>query len=362
MHFGAHRQTERRQSQEGRNAGRLEIEQLRENQFQTVMAACPESGDVLGNDAAARIAKVISGANITAAEAFTGRVNLFAEKNGVFVAEAERIMDLNRVHEAMTVATLSPRSRVTAGQMVATVKIIPFAVSDDRLLALEAGARTDGPDLSVSPFRARPVALILSCLPEDTAKVIKKRHHSIGERLGSLGGELIDVRQCDHNLHAVSHAMREAQAKGVDLILVFGSRGYWFSSLSLFGVVFAKTAVVVELLKECRSLSVCFALFVLLAPASTANSIEPAQSVMPVAMITHPSDGEMFFADQTINLRGYGFDWGEGIVNSGLAWTSDVDDAIGSGNNMPICRNPSQFQSAVDSGARLSPSYRANRS
>ena len=62
-------------------------------------------------------------------DAFTGRANLFAEAPGVLVVDRAAVDRLNRVDEAITFATLPAFKPVVAGEMIATVKIIPFAVS-----------------------------------------------------------------------------------------------------------------------------------------------------------------------------------------------------------------------------------------
>ena len=61
--------------------------------------------------------------------AFTGRANLFAQSAGVLVVDKDAVDRLNRVDEAITFATLSAYKPVVAGEMIATVKIIPFAVA-----------------------------------------------------------------------------------------------------------------------------------------------------------------------------------------------------------------------------------------
>ena len=64
--------------------------------------------------------------------AFTGRCNLFAETAGVLVVDKEAIDRLNLVDEAITFATLPAYKPVVDGEMIATVKIIPFAVAAAR--------------------------------------------------------------------------------------------------------------------------------------------------------------------------------------------------------------------------------------
>ncbi|NQW01315.1 MAG: molybdopterin-binding protein [Rhodospirillales bacterium] len=199
------------------------LAQLKAVGMTSLMVARPQAGDVLEDEAAGRIAGRIAGAEVRVAEPFTGRANIYAREAGVFVADAERIGALNRVDEAMTIATLAPFSRVVAGQMVATVKIIPFMVPESQLQALERLAG-DGPaDISVAGFRPLHVALIISRLPGDGEKILNKRHQAVAERISSLGGTLDVVSYCDHTTKAVTEAIRQTQGQGSDLILLFGA-------------------------------------------------------------------------------------------------------------------------------------------
>ncbi len=61
---------------------------------------------------------------------------------------------------------------------------------------------------------------------------------------------------------------------------------------------------------------------------------------LPIARITFPADGTTAFADQTVNLRGYGFDWDEGIPETNLAWQSSIGGAIGSGGSILVTLEP----------------------
>ena len=93
-----------------------------------IVVAALEPGDVGEDEAAARLAGCLRGANLRVESPFTGRCNLFAERPGVLTLDPTRIEAVNAVDEAVTVATL-PRFRpVIEGEMIATVKIIPYAV------------------------------------------------------------------------------------------------------------------------------------------------------------------------------------------------------------------------------------------
>jgi Subtilase family len=73
--------------------------------------------------------------------------------------------------------------------------------------------------------------------------------------------------------------------------------------------------------------------------ASASISINVLNQV-PVAYITFPEEGATYFADQTINLRGYGFDWDELIPQSSMVWTSSIGGAIGTGQDILVSLAP----------------------
>ena len=76
--------------------------------------------------------------------AFTGRANLFAETAGVLVVDKDAIDRLNQVDESITFATLPAYKPVVAGEMIATVKIIPFAVASQRARRGARGRTSSG--------------------------------------------------------------------------------------------------------------------------------------------------------------------------------------------------------------------------
>ena len=137
---------------------------LAEAGVQNVMAARLESGDVGEDEAAARLARRLAGAHTRCAAPFTGRVNLFAEAAGLALIDRDAIDRVNAIDEAITVATLTAYRAVEDGDMVATVKIIPFSTREATLgAALEALG--SAPAVSVAPFRPLRVAVVSTLLP-----------------------------------------------------------------------------------------------------------------------------------------------------------------------------------------------------
>ncbi len=161
-------------------ARRLEAEGVRD-----VVAVALDGEDVGEDEAAARLAAILAGDNLRCDPAFTGRCNLFATRPGLLLIDVERITAVNGVDEAITVASLPAFKPVTEGEMVATVKIIPYAVPASALAA--ASTKGQGSALRVAPYRRRRVAVVSTRLPSLKDTTIDKTLRVLAERLAPTG-------------------------------------------------------------------------------------------------------------------------------------------------------------------------------
>src|SRR5579862_3128185 len=161
--------------------GPAEVKALEEAGVPQIVVARLETGDVSEDEAAGTIAKAVAGHGARPDRAFTGRCNLFAEEPGVLVVDKDGIDALNRIDEAITFATLPAYKPVVAGEMIATVKIIPFAVGKGARDAALAGIKK--PLLRVAPYRIRKVGVVSTVLPGLASKVIEKTLKITAERL-----------------------------------------------------------------------------------------------------------------------------------------------------------------------------------
>jgi molybdenum cofactor cytidylyltransferase len=191
--------------------------------IRSVTALRLDPNDVNEDAAAAEIAKAIGGANIRIDDAFTGRANLFAQKAGLLVFDRAALDRLNLVDETVTVATLPAYEPVEAGQMAATVKIIPFAVSREVLDATLAVASTGAPLLSVAPFARKNIGLILTRLPGMKESILDKTVDTAKARVEAYGSAITHVERTAHDQDEVVAAIKRTQDVGCDIILIFGA-------------------------------------------------------------------------------------------------------------------------------------------
>ena len=201
--------------------GPAEIAALEAAGIKDVVVAQLEPDDVSEDVAAADIAKKVAGPGVHIDRAFTGRANLFAQVPGVLVVDKDAIDRLNRVDEAITFATLTAFKPVVAGEMIATVKIIPFAVAKSARDAALAGVKE--PLLRVAPYRIRKVGVVSTLLPGLAPKVIEKTLKITAERLAPAGATIVAERRVPHERAALARALDEVLKAGAELAIVFGA-------------------------------------------------------------------------------------------------------------------------------------------
>jgi molybdenum cofactor cytidylyltransferase len=207
----------------GRVLSAADVAQLRAAGLVQVIAARFSVDDVPEDEAARWVAEAAAGPHARPNAPFTGRCNLYAELRGVVLVDRERLDRLNLVDEAITIATLAPFDLVEPGQMLATVKIIPFAAKRAALEACAAIAREGGPLVRVAPLATHRVGLVLTTLPGMKASILDKTAGVLGERLDRLGSAVAGEVRCAHDDKAVAEAIGSLLARGCAPILVYGA-------------------------------------------------------------------------------------------------------------------------------------------
>ena len=203
--------------------GPAEVAALTAAGIKEIVVARLEPGDVSEDEAAAGIAAAVKGAGARTDRAFTGRCNLFAESAGVLVIDRPAVDRLNRIDEAVTLATLPAFKPVVEGEMVATVKIIPFAVAGAARDQAIAEARAAQPVIRVAPYTVRKIGIVSTLLPGLSPKVIDKTLKITAARIAPTGATIIAEKRVPHEQAALARAIDELLTAGAELVIVFGA-------------------------------------------------------------------------------------------------------------------------------------------
>lgn len=186
-----------------------------------VTAARLEPGDADEDAAAAEIAGLLAGAGLKVTAAHTGRCNIEAGAAGVVRVDPAVIDAVNRIDEAVTVATLADYAAAQAGQIVATVKIIPYAVGGAVMAAVRAAMT--GTALTLAAYQPRRTAIISTTTPHLKASVIGSTEAVTARRVTELGGSVLSTARIPHEVAAVAAAIKDAIKAGADQVLISGA-------------------------------------------------------------------------------------------------------------------------------------------
>jgi molybdenum cofactor cytidylyltransferase len=210
--------------------GDAELQRLLDAGIQSVVVALLEPEDVAEDEAASQVARALGGADVDIGNAGTGRVNLHARHPGLLMLDAPRIHAANSVHEGLTVATLHSESPVVAGQMLATVKIIPYAVPRTALAQVlyslrgPAAPETGRRALRVAAWRPTATGLVLTRAADTAESMLSKMREAVAGRLEPLGAALRAEQTVAHQPELLAAALRQMAdgAAAPRLLLVSG--------------------------------------------------------------------------------------------------------------------------------------------
>ena len=194
------------------------LARLRNAGIGEVVVARLEEDDVHEDVAARTIAEAVAGEGLEVEAPVTGRCNLLATTAGVVVVDRQAIDRLNRIDPAITIATVPEYAAVSPGQMVATVKIIPFAVPRARLDAVEKTVA-----VSVAAYRPHSVGLTSTMLPTLKASVMDKTRRLLEARLAPAAGRVAREDRVPHETGALAQSLKEQKQEGADILVVFGA-------------------------------------------------------------------------------------------------------------------------------------------
>jgi molybdenum cofactor cytidylyltransferase len=189
-----------------------------------VLAARLEPGDVDENIAAGQIAEALTGTNCLAKAPFTGRANIAANKAGVAVIDRELLLKINTIDPSITVATVKHLEDVAAGQLIATIKIIPFSTPEEQLTkALGFAALSLEKLIRVAPYHSKKIAVLSTRLDHTPDKMIKKSERIMAERLQKCGNRIDQRETVRHHEDDLCTSLQQQIADGCDLLLIFGA-------------------------------------------------------------------------------------------------------------------------------------------
>jgi len=191
-----------------------DIQLMKDDGLQEVVVAQLEPGDLHEDDAARTLANALTKdvPNLRLSVAATGRVNIYAEAEGLVTFDPDAIQKMNDINPMITIAIVAPFHRLRANGMVATIKIISYAVPDTDI---QAACHID-PNLGLATGQYSSATMIETRFGE-TVPADKGRRALIG-RIGPLGCQLSPRSLTHHAEEPLAQAILDAPGEVIFIL------------------------------------------------------------------------------------------------------------------------------------------------
>jgi len=208
----------------GHTLNSKDITELISNEIEHVSGAHLEQDDVTENEAALKIATALCGNGLRVGKPVAGRCNIYANSKGLISINAAVVNAINLYDGTITVATLSPDDDVQINQTVASIKVIPFAVSKKVLHACSMLAKQDTISaVSLKPFIPHLVGLILTKAENIKPSVLDATVEVMNDRVRCYGSEMNFNQRCAHTIEPIIQTLKSALSSESNLILICGA-------------------------------------------------------------------------------------------------------------------------------------------
>jgi molybdenum cofactor synthesis domain-containing protein len=172
------------------------------------------------NEAAEILKEICLGPGLCPTPVKEGRISLVVKEPGLFVADQDRMDQLNALGE-IAVASRHSGFETEPGQMAAAFKVIPLAVRREKMEAARAiGAGK--PLFAVRPYRPLKVGIVATGHEVYTGLIKDSFTPVVQAKVERFGLRVVEKTVVDDRLEDIGGIIREYREKKLDLIVCTG--------------------------------------------------------------------------------------------------------------------------------------------
>lgn len=143
---------------------------------------------------------------------------LYADKDGVFVYDTDRLLRFNAHSEQIALAVLSPYTPVYKGQFLGNLRLFGPALHEDAVNEAVTKISGIGPLLKICTYDFRKIAYIQTQTTMDEIKPLDDL--DLVGRFGVYGFDVVYKDLCEHSVDRVENAVRNAVDAGAEIVFV----------------------------------------------------------------------------------------------------------------------------------------------
>ena len=178
------------------------------------------AGQLHENDAAERMCSLCLGDGMRRGEVKEGKIELFAEQDGLFLIDREKLNAVNAIDELM-IATRHGDTAVHAGDKLAGTRVVPLVIDEAKLIEAERIVG-DTPILALRPFTRKRAGVVTTGSEVYHGRIEDKFTPVIERKLADFGIAVTEHLTVDDGLDNIRAAIDRLRETDVDLILCTG--------------------------------------------------------------------------------------------------------------------------------------------
>ncbi|MGI6721380.1 MAG: molybdopterin-binding protein [Anaerovoracaceae bacterium] len=158
--------------------------------------------------------------HMTRGQAKEGKIELFADADGLFCVDVPRLNKVNGLGEMM-IATRGNNFPVRKGDKLAGTRVIPLVIEKEKM---EAARKTAGdePLLQIKPFGKRRAAMIITGSEVYSGRIEDKFGPAIERKLAEYDTEIIGKVIVGDDPETIADNIKKFIGQGADMILCTG--------------------------------------------------------------------------------------------------------------------------------------------
>ena len=179
-----------------------------------------KEGQLHENDAATRIADLVVGEGVALSkEIKEGKVDFFADRDGVLKIDKEKLFKLNSVGEII-VSTLHNNTPIKKGEKIGATRVIPFIIDEERIITAEKLIKEK--IITVAEIKPKKCLLITTGNEVYKGRIKDAFLPVIKQKLGYYGSEVIKQVILPDEKERIIEEIKKGLAENVDMIICTG--------------------------------------------------------------------------------------------------------------------------------------------
>ena len=171
------------------------------------------------NDAAVRLKDIITGSNLSISKISEGKINLIADCDGVLKINLDDLFKLNMIDEII-VATKNNLSFIKKGDIVASTRVIPLLIDENKIL--EAERITNSLVINLIPLKKKKIAIVTTGNEVFYGRIKDKFQEVLLPKFEKYGSKFIGQTIVPDDIKKIENAITSYLEDGAELIICTG--------------------------------------------------------------------------------------------------------------------------------------------